>query len=212
MIKLPSQISLFKTLICRLLHVTNKTTSKNIFGILIYRKVVVEIGENAKIILNTGRLEIGKHWTKQAVYKSVLKLGSRSKIIIDGSFSFFDNSRIYVNEAATLELGSGYMNSNANISCFERIKIGQNVVISEGVSIRDSDNHRIVSSVGKSTAPIEIGNNVWIGMNVSILKGVKIGDGSVIAAGAVVTSDVPSNSLAGGVPAKVIKSDIEWIR
>jgi acetyltransferase-like isoleucine patch superfamily enzyme len=86
------------------------------------------------------------------------------------------------------------------------------VVISEGVSIRDSDNHRIVSSVGKSTAPIEIGNNVWIGMNVSILKGVKIGDGSVIAAGAVVTSDVPSNSLAGGVPAKVIKSDIEWIR
>ncbi len=55
-------------------------------------------------------------------------------------------------------------------------------------------------------APIHIGNKVWIGAGAVITKGVTIGDDSVIAAGAVVTHDVPENVIAGGVPAKVIKA------
>jgi len=55
-------------------------------------------------------------------------------------------------------------------------------------------------------APVHIGRDVWIGANAVILPGVTIGDGAVIAAGAVVTKDVPENTVAGGVPAKVIKS------
>ena len=54
-------------------------------------------------------------------------------------------------------------------------------------------------------APIHIGENVWIGSSVTITRGVTIGDNSVIAAGAVVTKDIPANVVAGGVPAKVIK-------
>lgn len=54
-------------------------------------------------------------------------------------------------------------------------------------------------------APIHIGKRVWIGSNVVITKGVTIGDNSVIAAGAVVTKDVPANVVAGGVPAKVMR-------
>ena len=60
--------------------------------------------------------------------------------------------------------------------------------------------------------PITIGNDVWIGGNVTLLPGVTIGDNVVIAAGAVVTKDIPDNVLVGGVPAKIIKSienDIE---
>lgn len=53
--------------------------------------------------------------------------------------------------------------------------------------------------------PVVIGNGVWIGANVTILGGVNIGDGAVVAAGAVVTKDVPAKTLVGGVPAKVIK-------
>lgn len=53
--------------------------------------------------------------------------------------------------------------------------------------------------------PVTIGNDVWIGGNVTILPGVTIGDRAVIAAGAVVTKDIPANTVAGGVPAKVIK-------
>ena len=54
-------------------------------------------------------------------------------------------------------------------------------------------------------APIHIGRNVWIGANATVLAGVTIGDGAVVAAGAVVTKDVEPNSVAGGVPAKLIK-------
>ena len=55
-------------------------------------------------------------------------------------------------------------------------------------------------------APINIGKNVWIGSNSTILPGVTIGDNSIVAAGAVVTKDVPANTVVGGVPAKIIKS------
>ena len=58
--------------------------------------------------------------------------------------------------------------------------------------------------------PIVIGNHVWIGARAIILKGVIIGDGAIIAAGAVVTHDVPAYTLAGGVPAKVIREGVEW--
>ncbi len=54
-------------------------------------------------------------------------------------------------------------------------------------------------------APIVIGKNVWIGSNATLLPGVSIGDGAIIAAGAVVTMDVPVNTVVGGVPAKLIK-------
>ena len=55
-------------------------------------------------------------------------------------------------------------------------------------------------------SPIHIGNKVWIGSHATILPGVTIGDNAIIAAGAVVTKDVPANTVAGGVPAKIIKN------
>ena len=55
-------------------------------------------------------------------------------------------------------------------------------------------------------APIYIGKRAWLGANVTVLPGVSIGDGAVIAAGAVVTKDVPANSIAAGIPAKIIKT------
>ena len=52
---------------------------------------------------------------------------------------------------------------------------------------------------------IRIGNDVWLGANVTILPGVTIGDNVIVGAGAVVTKDIPDNSLALGVPARVVK-------
>ena len=82
--------------------------------------------------------------------------------------------------------------------------IGDDVTISENVVIRDSDNHEIIRNGFTMDAPIVIGNHVWIGINATILKGVHIGSGSVIAAGSVVTKDVPDYALMAGVPAKQI--------
>ena len=58
----------------------------------------------------------------------------------------------------------------------------------------------------EKSLPIKIGDNCWFGANVSVMPGVTIGAGCVIAAGAVVTKDMPANSLIAGVPAKVIKT------
>ena len=76
--------------------------------------------------------------------------------------------------------------------------------------MRDSDDHTINGSSKPMTQSIVIGDHVWIGMNVTILKGVRVGNGAIIAAGAVVTKDVPENALVGGVPAKVIKTGVSW--
>ena len=57
---------------------------------------------------------------------------------------------------------------------------------------------------------IRIGNKVWFATNALILPGVTIGDGAIIAAGAVVTKDVPARCMVAGVPAKVIKENVKW--
>lgn len=124
-----------------------------------------------------------------------------------GDFSHFEcndmsihsGCKISVKKGASLMLGSGFINSNCEIRCSESISIGENVAIAPDVIIRDSDEHQIVGS--KKSSPIKIGNHVWIGTRAMILKGVSVGDNSVIAAGSIVTHDVPSNCLVAGVPA-----------
>jgi len=169
-----------------------------------------DIEKSAKIVIEKGKLTINNKWTKSDPFKSLLFMGKDSTLKINGNFSIYSGSRIYINDNAELILGSGYINNNLNLSCFKRIEIGDGVVISEGVTIRDSDDHDILGSEMEITQPIRIGNHVWIGINVTVLKGVTIGDGAVVAAGSVVTKDVPDKCLVGGVPAKVIKEDIHW--
>ncbi len=110
--------------------------------------------------------------------------------------------------------------------CGKNITIGKNVFINSGCRFQDQGGitigdgaligHNVVlatlnhdfSPEKRSTlhpAPIVIGKNVWIGANAAVVPGVTIGNGAIIAAGAVVTKNVPENVVAGGVPAKIIK-------
>lgn len=150
------------------------------------------------------------YWVKQEYSSAILSLSERATLLITGNFTIYSGAKIYVNEGATLTLTSGYINHNVNISCFASIEIGHDVAIADNVTIRDSDDHDILSSPHVKTSPIKIGNHVWIGMNATILKGVTIGDGAIIAAGAVVTRDVAAGCLAGGVPARIIKENVIW--
>lgn len=105
-------------------------------------------------------------------------------------------------------------NAEINDGCFllakDKIEIGRNSTLAYGVSILTSANphgphNRLSQLYPAMTAPVIIGDDVWIGANATILPGVTVGNYSVIAAGAVVNRDVPSGVLVGGVPARIIK-------
>ena len=90
------------------------------------------------------------------------------------------------------------------------VSIGNNVNLAQGITVTALNHNfedvtRRIDEQGISTKPVVIGDDVWIGANAVILPGVTIGRHVVVAAGAVVTKDVPSFSLVAGVPAKVIK-------
>jgi acetyltransferase-like isoleucine patch superfamily enzyme len=144
------------------------------------------IGRNVKIITEEG----GKIICKGKIrLDSFTELESKGEIILGNHF---------------------VLNPYSRVVAHNRIEIGENVVVARFVSILDHD-HAFKTEKGAfefngyTTAPIQIGNNVWIGDKVSILKGVTIGDNVIIAANAVVTKDIPSNVIAGGIPAKVLK-------
>lgn len=143
-------------------------------------------------------------------FPSFLSMYENSILEVDRHFSIHSNARVSVASGARLCLGSGYINSNAAIACFKAITIGYDVAIAENVVIRDSDNHEIKDGKHVRTQPVVIGNHVWIGMNSIILKGVTLGDGCIVAAGSVVTRSFPQNSLIGGVPARILKENIQW--
>lgn len=141
---------------------------------------------------------------------SQLFLGTDSEFIIDGSSNIYHGANFQVR--GILKLGNVFINNRCRIYCNKCIEIGDKTVIGEDVLIRDNDGHFILKNGQRipNEAPIVIGGNVWICARVIILKGVNIGDGAVIAAGAVVTKDVPAKALVGGVPAKIIKNNVEW--
>lgn len=164
-------------------------------------------------------LNFNRQWDTQRMMRNKMVgsiyLAKDATLDVD-AFDVYAGSRINVNAGAKLSLGSGYMNHDCVIDCFDSISIGHHVVISERVVLRDSDNHSIQDMEAISSdesaviAPIVIGDHVWIGMNVIVLKGVTIGEGAIVAAGSVVNKDIPPHCLVAGVPAKVVKTDVTW--
>jgi acetyltransferase-like isoleucine patch superfamily enzyme len=111
-------------------------------------------------------------------------------------------------QAAEIQLGEGvYVGPYSFLGSCHTLEVGENTMIG-GHSYLITVNHRTdlpgipFSKQGFTGAPIKIGANVWLGCHVVVLPGVTIGDGAIIAAGAVVTKDVPPGETWGGVPAR----------
>jgi acetyltransferase-like isoleucine patch superfamily enzyme len=150
------------------------------------------------IIYGPGSIVIGKNFHAVSTRKrSFMTLFSPCHIAIIG------NGQIVLGDHVGL--------NGTTITARHRISIGDNTMIGPNTIILDHDGHVAWPPSERWTksgpvAEVVIENDVWIGMNCTILKGVKIGSGSIIAAGSVVTSDVDSNSLYAGNPARKIKS------
>ncbi|MEY8308177.1 DapH/DapD/GlmU-related protein [Erysipelotrichaceae bacterium 51-3] len=125
---------------------------------------------------------------------------------VDESFHLFPP--FYTDFGKNIQFGQNvFVNSGCRFQDQGGIKIGDGVLIGHNVVLA-TINHDLDPAQNRKNhyAPITIGNHVWIGSNATILSGVTIGDWAVVAAGAVVTRDVPPRTIVGGVPAKVIKT------
>jgi acetyltransferase-like isoleucine patch superfamily enzyme len=109
-----------------------------------------------------------------------------------------------------MEIGSDCGLSGTIIGCASSISLGDRVMCGANVTITDTDWHPLgwrarAAGVGGETSPVVIGDDVWLGMNVTVLKGVKIGCRTVVAAGSLVTRSLPSDVVAAGQPARVVR-------
>ena len=119
-------------------------------------------------------------------------------------------TQLVATNGAVLTIGDDTGISGASIYCKDRITIGNHVMLGVNCSVYDSDFHPVDYLARRNrepepTAAVTIEDDVWLAANCMVLKGVTIGARSVIAAGSIVTKDIPPDSLAGGVPAKVIR-------
>lgn len=135
---------------------------------------------------------------------------SRVLKILKASKETFIENKVYIGNARQVEIGEGVqINENVFI---QGAVIGNYVMIAPNVSILANmhKHDRIdipMAKQGKTVGnPVIIEDDVWLGRNVIVMPGVKIEKGSIIAAGAVVTKDVPPYSVYGGIPAKFIKN------
>jgi len=135
---------------------------------------------------------------------------TRLRIILEGNNSLHSNT-LFQGSGTIIFGKNSFCGEFSVFGCNDKIHIGSNVMIAQAVTLRDTDHNFQRTDIpmiqqGITTSPVVIEDDVWIGHGVVITKGVTIGKGSIIAAGAVVTEDIPSYTIAGGIPAKVIRS------
>jgi acetyltransferase-like isoleucine patch superfamily enzyme len=160
--------------------------------------------------------------------------GNRASVRLTvGEKSYIAGSIVLERETGEVSIGDrSYIGAGTNIICATDIQIGSDVLMAWGITIVDHDSHSVKwrdrandleqwrkglqdGGVARAaqlkkwdvvpTAPVVIGDKVWIGFNAIVLKGVHVGEGAVIAAGSVVTKDVPPFTVAAGNPARVVK-------
>ncbi len=159
----------------------------------------------AKVILRNV-----KHGPRPTVSGGLAINGSRDAIRIGAYFNVISTSgsvQITVRDQGRLTIGDRvFLNQSAVILAAASVRIGDDCKIANLAEIRDTDTHEVSPTSGVRTEPVTLGRNVWIGRNAVVLPGVTIGDNAVIGAGAVVSKDIPANSVAVGVPARVVST------
>jgi acetyltransferase-like isoleucine patch superfamily enzyme len=200
-----------------------KHVIKRILKRLIYRNNIISdlsgyyiVGENTRFNPHSSLL-----LRRPEVVRPFIQVGKDS--VIEGHF-IFENKNGYIKVGDRTFIGGG-----TSFICIDNIEIGNDVMISWGCTIIDNNSHSLIweerisdvldwkrgldeNDIGKyknwnvvKSAPVRIKDKVWVGFNVIILKGVTIGEGAIIAAGSVVTKDVPDYTIVAGNPAKPVK-------
>ncbi|WP_378950578.1 glycosyltransferase [Pelosinus sp. sgz500959] len=166
---------------------------------------------------SNNKVTIGKNVNLQNCYFHFT--GSNNEVFINESNNLFYTHFKFYHECGGCKAILGKL-VTINGAVFEyadddtQIIIGDECLFSSGINFMTSDTHSVIDLTTRERVnfgrDIIVGNHVWVCKNVTVLKGVEIGKDSVVALGAVVAKSVPSNCIAGGSPAKVIKEQITW--
>jgi acetyltransferase-like isoleucine patch superfamily enzyme len=175
---------------------------------------VAELADDARAVLRARLLlrradHVGAHvrcWGRPVIT-------NRGRLIIHDRVRL--NSTVTRTELVTgpdglLEVGERtYINYGSSIAASQSVTIGAHCLLGIYTVIIDNDFHRVEPDRRlevPDSAPVVLEENVWLGARAIVLPGVTIGTGSVIAAGSVVTRDIPAGHLAGGIPARIIRT------
>jgi acetyltransferase-like isoleucine patch superfamily enzyme len=141
---------------------------------------------------------------------AIKRFAAHTRVVVGNRVLLEDHVRLLLEiSGAEIVIGDGsWLARRSEICAHERVTIGEDCAISWDVCIIDSDYHS--AGDGSPHAPVSIGDRVWIGTRATVLKGVTVGDGAIIAAGAVVKDDIPARAMVAGVPARVVRSDVDW--
>ena len=155
-------------------------------------------------------LVVGKSVRVDSFLKIILR--DKAKLALNNRTIICRFSEITIAEGSSLLVGENcYIGKNCNIRARGNITIGANTQIAQNVTIVSGQYKSTIKEVpiknqGFRSAPIIIGDNVWIGANAVIMPGVIIGEGAIIGAGSIVTKNIESYTVNGGVPCRKIKS------
>lgn len=193
----------------------------------IFNKVVRIRGRNNKIV-GIARRNVLIRGNNNIIECHSLAIGEGVKIIMNG-----DNHHLHIEDNVTFKKGVCWFEDTGNkiiirrnttiedahLSACEKetsIVVGKDCMLSSDIRIATTDSHSIIDKNSKKrinhAKSIKIGNHVWIGTRVTINKGVIIGDNSVVASNSLVTKNVCGSSVFGGIPAVMLRNNIDWVR
>lgn len=177
-----------------------------------------------KMIKQNATLEGSNHSFGPKSRVNLLEDSTKSQVVLKDHVEMYGCIRVIKNGLVEMYDWSK-IGENSVIEASNKVVIGKDTAIAVNVTIIDNNTHPINpedrrymmhtphnsferKSQNAASAPIIIGENVWIGSNARICKGVTIGDNAIIAACSVVTKNVPANAVAAGNPAKIVKENI----
>lgn len=185
-----------------------------IYSKTIFRDLSGKIIIDADKIYNN-MIKIGADWWYPATSRPQVMWNIYGKLVFKGPISFPHGTYIHVAKNGVLQFGTKgtLIGTNTKIMCFDNIEIGDSARITWDCQIYDTSFHYVETegAIGKLTAPIKIGNNVWVGNNTTITKGVRVPDYSIITSHSLVNKDLEQygeHCLFAGCPASLKRRSV----
>lgn len=173
---------------------------------------------NSTIQGENNHLDLGSSVSSEKITISII--GNNNRIIIEDYVTIANHLSIFIiDDNSLLKIGKSTSFESTAISIADsnnQVIIGENCMFSSNMHILASDFHSIIDMHSgmrvNMSNKIDIGNHVWVGMSVLLQKNISIGEGAIIAAHSVVSKDVPAYCAVGGIPAKIIRKNVQWVR